>query len=457
MKTDVVRSKSILNNHRLDALYYLSDGAIANRIIENFSNSGKYIMLSENDLVSIWQPNRNVNSYAGEGEQYIPYIQPYDILEYLPSERARLSIHQDDLNSLKIKRGTILQTCSGRNLGPLVIADEYLERFVLGSDLIRIDISDIPLRNYVFVFLSTWIGQAVLHSSKTGSVIDHLSAVDIGNIKVPILEEEDIKTISALIEASQSNFSEARISLASLSEKYNNAINVFRNKSSLAKGWTLALKSISNNTRVDAAFYDPSTIESAMMLKQTGGVKASDVADVVKPSGRYKTNYVGKGHGVPLVSGRQILQNHVVGMKYLPFSSVDSFDKFALREGYIAYPADGRVEGRLGTPVYITHSHDGWFASGHIGRIIAKDGISPGYIWLALAHPVVKAQIHALACGSVVDAVYPEDVENIVFPPCIDFPYDEVIKAWEKFDVAAEYKREACNIMTKKLEQYNFI
>ena len=69
-------------------------------------------------------------------------------MEYLPEERSRLSTHQNDIDALSVKTGTILQTCSGRNLGPLVIADKYLERFILGSDLIRISIEDVCIFEY---------------------------------------------------------------------------------------------------------------------------------------------------------------------------------------------------------------------------------------------------------------------------------------------------------------------
>lgn len=58
---------------------------------------------------------------------------------------------------------------------------------------------------------------------------------------------------------------------------------------------------------------------------------------------------------------------------------------------------------------------------------------------------MVQAQLSALACGSVVDAVYPEDVEKVIIPPCIDFPYDEVERAWHLFDEAEKLKIEACD------------
>lgn len=455
MRIDVVKKTDLFSNYRLDAPYYLSEGAKANRIIEHVAQKRGFFSLADKSKANVWQPNRNTLVYAGEGEEYVPYIQPYDILEFLPSERARLSIHQNDLTTLQVSEGTILQTCSGRNLGPLVIADTYLEQFVLGSDLIRIDVFDKKTRFYVFAFFSTWIGQALLHSSKTGSVIDHLSIKDIERIKIPIIEKDVMDEVIVHIETSVNAYSEARRELSNLITSFNSFIDVSRNNTKLAKGWTCSFKDFYKNGRIDAAFYDPATIRAVEKLKTKGGILLSEMAEVVKPKGRYKTNYVESDYGTPLISGRQLLQNQVVGMKHLPFSSSDKYEDFMLHNEYVAYPADGRVEGRLGTPVYITNNRDGWFASGHIGRVVAKEGVSSGYIYLALSHPVVKAQIHALACGSVVDAVYPEDVAKIIVPPYIDFPYKKVIDAWEKFDKAENEKTLACKLLTKHLLNKN--
>lgn len=453
MRIETVNRKRIGSGSRLDSTYYLSDGAIASRIVDSYVDNNEYFLLSNKSIADIWQPNRSTITYAGEGEDFVSYLQPYDILEYLPHERARVSSHQNDINALKIKAGTILQTCSGRNLGPLVIADKYLEKFVFGSDLIRISISDNVLRNYIFTFFSTWIGQALLHSSKTGSVIDHLSVKDIERIKIPKIDSATMQEISCLIDDYYVATSTARNHLCSLEEKYNSSINISRKDTKLAKGWTCMSSSIRGNMRIDAAYYDPATIAAVETLKTAGGVKLSTVADVIKPAGRYKMNYVTKGHGTPLISGRQLLQNHIVSMKYLPFSSSDTYSRFALHSQWVAYPADGRVEGRLGNPVCITNARDGWFASGHIGRVIAKDGVSPGYIYLAMAHPLVQAQIHSLACGSVVDSVYPEDMKDVYIPPCIDFNYDDVVSTWGNFDNADHAKEAACQILTSLLEK----
>jgi len=182
-------------------------------------------------------------------------------------------------------------------------------------------------------------------------------------------------------------------------------------------------------------------------LRLTGGCLLNSVAKVFKPSGRYKTNYVEKDYGYPLLSGRQILQAQIVGLKFLPRASKNCYRNFLLKKGWVVYPADGRVEGRLGTPALITDDREGWYASGHIGRIEPLPGINPGYLYLAFLHPAVQAQISALACGSVVDAVYPEDVEKIIIPAQIEFQYNRVVNAWNKFDEAESLKQKACKLL----------
>lgn len=456
MKISTVYRTELSNRFRIDSSYYLSEGNTAIRMVDAaLKRSPQHIHLGDEEGVSVWQPNRNILVYAGDGEEAVPYLQPYDILEYLPEPRAQLSIHKNPIDKLKVPSGTILQTCSGRNLGPLVISDQYLESFVFGSDLIRIRIDDPDTRFYVYAFLSTWVGQALLHSSKTGSVIDHLSTDDVRNLRIPVFGEAVFKEVSARMKRSHEMYSKARVELAQCKEDYNAAIDVHKMTASLCKGWNVSFRDINRGSgnRIDAAYYDWTTREAVNKLREAGGIQLSEVAKIHKPTGRNKTNYVEKEYGSPILSGRQLLQNHAVGLKYLPKASAEKYSGFSLRKNWIAYPADGRVEGRLGTPVMITRSRDGWFASGHVGRVEARPNVHPGYLYLAFSHPILQAQLSAVACGSVVDAVYTEDVEQFVLPPMIEFEYDRVSNAWEDIDKAEALKVEACKELLLQMEK----
>lgn len=448
MKAATVNASDFTNHYRLDSAYYLSEGSAAIRIVQHaLAQGARYYSLGDKDLANIWQPNRNTLIFAGYGEEYVPYLQPYDILEFLPEARSKLSAHQKGISSLHVTSGTILQTCSGRNLGPLIIADKYLEKFAFGSDLIRINVFDSSIRYYIYAFLNTWVGQAILHSNKTGSVIDHLSARDIEKIKIPVCNEEIAKEVANLIEKSFELFSQARLELDECRIKYTEQINIPLATKQLCFGWTSNFQDLLLGKRLDAAYHAPPVSSVIKEISQAGGQPLASVSKVFKPSGRYKTNYVDRDYGVPILSGRQLLQNQVIGIKYLPRSAKSKYSEFVIKEGWIAFPVDGRVEGRLGTPAVITAARDGWYASVHVGRVVPFTGVHPGYIYLALSHPAVQAQISALACGSVVDSVYPSDAEKVVLTPQIEFLYDRVVNAWYKFDESSRLKQKACDLL----------
>jgi hypothetical protein len=47
-------------------------------------------------------------------------------------------------------------------------------------------------------------------------------------------------------------------------------------------------------------------------------------------------------------------------------------------------------------------------------RLIPREGVRPGAVWLGVATPQVQAQIEALSFGSVVDHMNPWDVEAVL-------------------------------------------
>ncbi len=173
-----------------------------------------------------------------------------------------------------------------------------------------------------------------------------------------------------------------------------------------------------------------------------GGQRICDVARVEKPGGRYKTYYVGASHGRPLLSGRQVLQYWPVNLQFIAPRSLDPA-RYELRRSWVVFQADGRSEERLGVPVMIEPGRDCWLASGHVGRLIPHDGVDPGWLYAACATDQAQIQIKALGCGSVVDALYVEDLADVVLPTPGGVDGQAVSLAWEAFTQATVAQTEA--------------
>lgn len=74
-----------------------------------------------------------------------------------------------------------------------------------------------------------------------------------------------------------------------------------------------------------------------------------------------------------------------------------------------------------------------WLASGHVGKLVAKDAADAGRLYLAFQSPHAQMQLKAFASGSVVDATFPADAENVILSPLTNGGELIVEECWRKF------------------------
>ncbi|MGB7591217.1 MAG: hypothetical protein WBO19_08255, partial [Terriglobia bacterium] len=202
MKVETVSAALLTNHARLDSRYFLAPGIkAAERVARAKMRGVPCAPLGGKDgIARIWQPTRFSKVEASPCEDQIGYLRPYDVFEYLPRAADFVSVKRSgDIERCKLQRGMLVQSCSGRNLGPAVFVDDYLAKFVIGSDMIRIEIDDHDLRCYVLAYLQGETGQQLLIQGKTGSVIDHLSKAHIAGVEIPLFENDARTAISHMM------------------------------------------------------------------------------------------------------------------------------------------------------------------------------------------------------------------------------------------------------------------
>lgn len=454
MKTEVINARYFgANSQRIDAKFFLSPGnrALA-RVTAARARGVPCINLGgQKGLAKIWQPQRFKRAYAAIHEDFLPYLRPYSVFEYLPLASDKLSIRRNKkIATYKLNRGMILLSCSGRNLGPAVFVDGYLANFIVGDDMIRIEIEDEDLRYYTLAFLQTPTGQHLLRQGKTGSVIDHLSKEHVSDIAVPLLDTTIRLQVSQWMAQAVQMREQARLSLNDIQAIYDGSLPLITRKQSTKEGWTVRSQVVYD--RLDAASYDPLVRDIRSALLSVGGVPIREVADVLKPARRYKTNYISEEYGLPILSGTQLLQVYPINLRYISPSALSEPSEYALKAGWLAYQADGRAEETLGLPVMITSDRDGWLASGHVGRLVAKAQINPGWLYLATRSLFAQLQIKSRASGSVVDSTFPRDMESVILPPpSVSFSEDKVTSLWELFAEANRLESKACLLIEDRL------
>ncbi|MFL5961680.1 MAG: antitoxin Xre/MbcA/ParS toxin-binding domain-containing protein [Gaiellaceae bacterium] len=404
-------------------------------------------------LARVWAPPRFKRVYAAANEESVPYLRPYDIFDYLPIEADRLSaLRSPNLDKYRVERGTILQTCSGRNLGPAVMVDDSIAEFALSHDLVRIEVEDETLAHYVLAFLSSASGQELLRRDKSGTVIDHISPAHVSELQIPILDADTREQIASSMRSAVEMLESGRHRLTVALQELEQRLPPLMREADLSEGWTTHRHALQG--RLDAAAHDPLVLRVHEELVRIGGERVSELARVHKPGGRYKTVYVEAPFGRPILSGGQLLQYVPINLRQISDIAFKKPAEYEVRTGWILYAADGRAEEGLGLPAVVTRDRDGWLASGHVGRIIPNDDRDSPWLYLALRSAHAQLQIRATASGSVVDSTFENDMANVVLPPReLIANVSEIAEAWREIELSAIHRRDAIDLFDLALQE----
>ena len=397
-------------------------------------------------------PARQRLALAAEDEESVPYLRPYDIFDYLPAASERVSAKRyAALASYRVAAGMILQTCSGRNLGPSAIADAHLAQFIVSNDLIRLTIHDEDDRLATAAYLRTSTGMAALRRGRSGSVIDHIAPSQVEALVVPDLPTDVRAAALGAMRDAVSMRESGRVELAALIREVEQAGPAVRRERRLREGFTAMSTSLEG--RLDAAPQDPLVLAVIDELRAAGVPSVDDLADVRKPQGRYRPRYVGGAYGQPYLSGRQVLQSVPVNLRHVAASSLPDSSRFELGEWWIVYQADGRADEGLGTPSVVVPARMGWFASGHVGRVVAREGVSFGALYLGLAAWQAQVQIRSLASGSVVDSTFEWDMGRVLLPAVTAEQVQRSEAAWAQMNQAEVAEASAIQAVERWLAQ----
>jgi hypothetical protein len=188
--------------------------------------------------------------------------------------------------------------------------------------MVRVEIADETLRYYVLGLLGSRMGQLLLRKDKSGSVIDHITVEHVASLHVPMLPDATAANIAKRMCKAVQLRETARLGLAAREQSYEAVLPAIPSASPTARGWSIAARELAG--RVDAAPYMPVVRAVRKALKANGGAPLGEIATALKPPGRYKTVYVDRDHGVPILSGSQLLQIRPLNPRYMAARALKS-------------------------------------------------------------------------------------------------------------------------------------
>ena len=222
-KTGVISSQTILTSqlHRFDANYHLAAGKQYDAYIKNH-----FAWRSLGDVSqSISRPGIAKRMYVKDG---ITFMGGTDLFLSVPDSDKKLSRKAPNLDEYLIQEGWILLPRSG-TIGDVVFTNEQHAQKLVSEDVVRIIPNNILRRGFVFSFLSSKIGKALIQRPIFGSVIQHVEPPLLSVIPIPVFEEAEMEKIASLAEKHRECWGKAaKMELEAISlvekeiEKWNN-------------------------------------------------------------------------------------------------------------------------------------------------------------------------------------------------------------------------------------------
>ena len=459
--TTVVLQEVVEKGYRLEASVYGIEGRQARRTLQE-CRWDLVPLCGGNGLATCYHRPRFKRIYVEKSD--FPIYQPAQANEVYPRPSAYISeLTRTDIDSLRVKKGQVLLTCSG-TIGNCTYVRNTFDNLIFSHDLIRLDPKE--YNGFIYAFLKSKIGRLLLTTNNYGAVVKHIEPKHLDDIPIPnppaLLKQEIHRLIdesfrlrdesNELMDETQALLKEvlrlpAIEELQEKSEQFDNTAGVLNYPVPLSK----------SNNRLDGSYHVPIVEVILQHLKKTAKeiVKIGDSRisqSVVLPS-RFKRVYVEEGTGVVFIGGKQISELDPSDKKYLSRSQHgDRITQLTLRENMTLITRSGTI----GKVTIVPAHWEGWTANEHVIRVVPADAEIAGYLcaWLSSDHayPLIDRYTY----GAVVDEINAEQVSEISVPLLRDENTQrainsKVLEANRKRTEAYELEQEALTVLDGKV------
>lgn len=411
-------SEVVTRGKRLEASVFDVEAKQAYKIIKN----GKYKsinLIGEHGFVEkAHYGTRLKRKYVNKNNKNaIGFIGSSEMLDINPKP-VKFMLDSEQTKDLHVVKNTVLLSRSG-TIGNMSFVNKTLSQFLISEHAMRLECKFFP--GYVYTFLKTKIGQALIRSNIYGAVISQVEPEHLATIPIPKAPDYIINKINNLIILSYEMRDESNHLLKKAEDLLINELNlsqinntIFHNSS--ANTFSVKLSNLSG--RADASYHVPIVNHIIEHLKKYAA-EVTTIADprisqdVILP-GRFKRVYVEEGFGKIFIGGKQLWELDPSNKKFLSLSHHKDLiqNQLTLHENMTLITCSGTI----GKVALVGKHWENWTANQHIIRVIPANKEIAGYLNVFLASDYGYQLIKRYTYGSVVDEIDDNQVRQIVIP-----------------------------------------
>lgn len=170
---------------RLDAPHYALSVYQARKILSDAEKKGTKLTTVGNLSDEIFNPPPIKRIFTDDQNRGTPYMLPQEMYDFYWEPRKYVFADKmKDIEDWFLKEDWVVLSQSG-TVGKPYYATTNDKDIILSQNAIRIPPKDPKFSGYVYAYLSTWIGQALLKKNKFGITVKHLRPHHVNSVSIP--------------------------------------------------------------------------------------------------------------------------------------------------------------------------------------------------------------------------------------------------------------------------------
>lgn len=441
--------------HRLSASPFLSEAIASKELLKKIKTDEMESLLADGKSGIVISPYFK-RIYVESLEDGRLMLGNTDILmqDYSSAKILSNKVIDQYKGQLSLKYGSILVTCFG-TVGLLAYCRKDMENCVASTNFLRIQCdSELILSGYLYAFLSSRHGMALVSQGTTGSVIPNLSPKDLYQMPIPrfssSLEQEIHESIEIAAEK-RSKASALKIKICELVQSVVDLdISGISNLTSIASSKDLG-------RRLDAFYFSNKVTNAKRKMSVENSTDIGTfVEDVFEPNRGKRYKVESEEFGIPFLSSSAVFSLDPTGEYLISTVHTPHINSLIVSDKDLLVPRSGQLGGIIGKAVLPLPTYYGNAASEHLVRIRCYSREDAFYLWAVLISKSGYYSTIGTAFGSSIPSLDCELIKNLQVPVVDDITKNKIVDNVRDYvtnlTVAIELEREAIRTLEMAIE-----
>ena len=448
MKTAAISIKRVIRDKkRFEGEFYLNNNSLLSMIIEDLPYCTYLASKAE-----VFNPPVFKRQFCNKTQKSIPYFQSSDVQN--ASEYGEVFIFgpQAIKLNLTVNEGDILVTGFG-TIGNTRLVNRCQHGVSYANNVCRIRSHQNEYKGYIYAFLSSKYGKALLNKNASGSVVRYIEAPGIKKTLIPVFPIEFQERVDAMIKESSRLREEAAEALGKAKGFFEEHLQLDCETESTK---SVSIKSVisSQNKRFEANYYGSLGASYEEYILENFDTKPlSFFYNSISRPDLFKRSYVSNESGLMFFGSSELFMATPQSSKFVS-KKTPNLESLILEEGWVLLPRSGTI----GDVAYATSQHAQKLASEDVIRLKPDNILRGAYAYAFLSSFVGKCILQKAVFGSVIQHIEPPML-NIIPVPIFKDSFDEianlVISGNKKLGQAGDLELEAIAMVEAEIEKWS--